>query len=208
MPAYFSVDFQYSMSEIGAGQITKFCKMLVKNGAEFVKGYWKASGDSYAEILRNDRKVLKAELTGKIPAEDLAVKQPVFSLGEFENIRVMPLVHREERVLSMTLLVPEDDLVCYEDDSDRAKRLTERMNCLKELAKKVWEKCPGICVQTAWELSVPCTDAREILAGEAPHAEPFAIVGEALVRDAWEGTRTSFGKKAVLLEREEHWNYS
>ena len=84
------------------------------------------------------------------------------------------LNEREEEEFSFDLIVPEDELIEWNEGKPAYR--PDRMEGLRRLAERIWQQPYIYMVQTELELSDPAPTGAEILAGAMPGVEPFAIL--------------------------------
>ncbi|MBR1772014.1 MAG: hypothetical protein IJ747_08290, partial [Lachnospiraceae bacterium] len=175
MPAYFCVRFICEKKNIYPNMVKDFYESLLAGGFSFLSGYWGSEEDSFEEIAAWNQKKLEANYEPE-SAEHYSrrYKQILFDYGGFSEVRMYMLNEREEEEFSFDLIVPEDELIEWNEGKPAYR--PDRMEGLRRLAERIWQQPYIYMVQTELELSDPAPTGAEILAGAMPGVEPFAIL--------------------------------
>ena len=153
MPAYFSINFELNKSKT---VVRDFYSALVGAGFAFKSGLWEFQNSSFEDIVAWNQKLIDDchKLANNYNyAYDF--QQIEFDFADFSKIRVLMNANEKYSSFVVELIIPEDDFVEWtkEDDDYIPHKKLEKMDLLKEAAKKIWNSLEILAIQTAWELS-------------------------------------------------------
>lgn len=208
MPAYFCVRFELSKRAI---TFYDFYDVLVHSGLSFKSGYWGCESETFEEIQSWNQKKLDADFElGFTEDHSHDFKQIQFAFDEYSEVRVIVSNTKTETTFFVNLIIPEDDFLKYEKNGERYKviRLPEKMERIKEFAKRVWVDYDVLTVQTEWECSEDRPTKYPDLSGACPpQTEPFSIVPSNKYCAEWGFASEEIDRNGILLENDEAWYY-
>lgn len=205
MPAYFSVEFQYTKKDIG--KIGKIYNALIDCGLKFKSGYYESENDSWEDIIAwNQGKFADDFELGYEEHHSHDYKQMLFDFYDFSEVRLFILNVHGATEISFHLIIPEADLLEDTHLCDIMSK-TDKMKWIEQLAIDMWRQ-GGICsIQVGWEGSECGITMEEMINGIKPIAEPFAIVPSALYRAEWGLEKREIEGDGIFIYNKEHWYY-
>lgn len=206
MPAYFSVEFQYTKKDIG--KIREIYNALLACGLKFKSGYYGSENDSWDDIIAwNQSKFDDDFELGYEEHYSHDFKQILFDFYDFSEVRLFIVNLHGASEISFHLIIPEADLIGNTKPCDTMMQ-TDKMKLIKQLAIDMWRH-GGICsIQVGWEGSECAVSMEEMINGIKPIAEPFAVVPRALYRSEWGLEKREIEGDGAFIYNEEHWYYS
>lgn len=208
MPAYFSLTFELNKSQ---DVIRTFCENLIHSGLVFKCGYWGFENDSFEDIITwNQNKLDKNFQLGYTEHHSHDYKQMLFDYFDFSEVRLFVMNNRKKRTFCFELIVPEDDLLDYLEESEGKyfmQRRPERMEQLKSVAKKMWVGTDILAIQTGWEGSEFPPAAEKIARGIKPQIEPFCIINSSSFEKEQDLVYEYMERSGVLIEDIAKWDY-
>lgn len=199
MPAYFGVSIEFDRQNITQCFVHDFYEAMAKHGATFDKGYYKADGLTYNEIVKLNQKYLSGDL------KDGYMYQVLFNFGDYSEVR--GYWDNDEGVV-FSIIIPEDDFISWNENNKGYDRLNNRMSCVKNLAISLWKDFNALAIQTSWECSDIPPTYKDILKEKVqPQAEPFSIIPKTAYLPKWNIDNAEIANEGLLLENNKNWLY-
>lgn len=206
MPTYFSIDFQYRRADLCKTTVNDFFKNLTDCGLVYKSGFWHSKNDGLNDILIWNQKKLEDNFElGYTEHYSHDYKQMLFDFRDFSEVRLIMQNIPEKGSFTFCLIIPEDDFIEY-NDTGKYKRLEHKMQIVEDFACHMWEVGDMSCIQSFWECS-GCYDISDIIKGDEPSFEPFAIVPANTYRTKWNCSCEMIGRDGVILKNDNNWFY-
>ena len=201
MPAYFSLIFTINKKKNISGAFKDFVELLEKNGFKYKSGFMEFESDTLSDVIKwNTRKLIENfELGGDMPSS-CGYRQCYWEFESFSPVRLFVCNTCEDDYYTLHLIVPEDEVYEYTDNS--ARYVTEAVEAFKAVALAVWKRRYVMAVQASLEGSEDVAP-EDIKAGKKPTVEPFAIVPAAYLKNVRLDGYLSFRvrRRGVLIEK-------
>jgi len=119
---------------------------------------------------------------------------------------------KKSSTFTLKLIIPEKYLGEYNEEYSEGKinyiwiQKVEKMEQLKQLAKKIWKYSKVLTIQTGWELSDEPPKYADISIKTPIQAEPFSIIPSVKYYKQWGMNASCIERDGIFLENEEATN--
>ncbi len=200
MPAYFSIEISIEKENTYEGIYADFIDILDKNGLKFLYGYWEYIDESLDSLIKWNEKLILEDY--QLPLDEhrsKGYKQLILEYRSFSEVRTYIINDKENGEYVFTIIIPEDELLSMKDGHIGFNETV--IEDIKNIALNLWSwPCVG-AIQASLELSDGRKSIKQIREGEAPSAEPFAIIPKKYYVDALRDVRyIDIENDGVLLQ--------
>ncbi len=185
MPAYYSITTYINKNKINNHTFEEFINVLQEEGLTFKSGYRGFTDDTITEIIAwNTEKLCKDFSLGFEEHYSNDYKQSIWEYDNLSEVRLYIVNPEESDYFEFVIIIPEDDFIEYKKGYEKYD--SKVIRDLKQLAVSIWKLEYVEAIQTAMELSSSEVYVEDIIDGEFPLAEPFAIISEDLLNELYQ----------------------
>lgn len=173
---YFTLVVECNRNHIYPEIVKDFYELLSEHGFQFISGFWDYVDESYDTIIQINQENLEKNLLGM--SNDYTQRsdymQLLFDYDGNQETRSYICNTPEDNAFSFNIIIPEHDILTH--NNGKIRYITNKVNTLIDLAKKIWELPFVDAIQTYLEYSDVPKSIKELNSFLAPlSVEPFAI---------------------------------
>jgi len=210
MSTYFNITFEFNK---GSTAIIDSYNALIRSGLVFKCGCFECENDTFEDIVNwNQSKLNENFVLGYTEHPSHDYKQMCFEYSDFSEVRLYIMNDKKSSTFTLKLIIPEKDLGEYNEEHSEGKinyiwiQKVEKMEQLKQLAKKIWKYSKVLTIQTGWELSDEPPKYADISIKNPIQAEPFSIIPSVKYYKQWGMKASCIERDGIFLENEEATN--
>ena len=195
MPPYFDMTLLFEHERVQPNFVRDLYGRIIELGFPFERGCDRTQTTDMEEIAS-----LSQELLDQGVHRDLRLVQVRFRSRCYSELRGMWMCLEPQ--VSFSLVIPEDDVLYYDDD---VRFLPDRIEPMRRLAVELWESQCVDVIETTIEFDHGFHQLPSVVGGDGLSVRPFAIVPERIIGNFPSGFFVSYqtlgiGNGGVLVE--------